>query len=72
MTARSSTWKRRHSGDGSRILYKENDDLYVINPDGSGKRLLRSRAEGEYYLLTPAISPNGKYIVFARIYDSSN
>jgi tricorn protease-like protein len=60
------------SGDGSRILYKKNDDLYVINPDGSGKRLLRSRAEGEYYLLTPAISPDGKYIVFARIYNSAN
>jgi TolB protein len=56
------TW----SPDGTRIAFKSNGNIYVMNADGSAqKRLTRapSTGRGDEY---PAWSPDGSRIAFAR------
>jgi TolB protein len=43
----------------------EGADLYVMNPDGSGRKLLVRNTGGEF-ILDPAWSPDGKRVAFDR------
>jgi dipeptidyl aminopeptidase/acylaminoacyl peptidase len=55
----------RWSPDGRRILFNafdnNNNDIYVINPDGSGLRRLTSHPAGDK---APAWSPDGRTVYF--------
>ncbi len=58
----------RFSPDGSRIAYVSSDadrkgDIWLMRPDGSGKRRLTAMPETWDYF--PAWSPDGKHLVFS-------
>jgi dipeptidyl aminopeptidase/acylaminoacyl peptidase len=53
------TW----SPDGTRIAFTVFDDLYVMNPDGTGLKALTHNAASEFL---PDWSPDGSRIVFQR------
>lgn len=48
------------SPDGSRVVFQENDHVFVVNIDGSG---LRQLTTGDFHESYPAFSPDGKSIV---------
>jgi hypothetical protein len=50
------------SPDGKNIVFQMDDDLYVINADGSKPRKLTNGARNEY----AAWSPDGQWIAFTR------
>jgi len=62
------TW----SPDGNRIAFRSqrdgNDEIYVMNADGSCQTNLTDDPENE---LSPAWSPDGKRIAFARFFDGN-
>ena len=59
-----NAWNARWSPDGRVIAYGIwNEGVYLINPDGSGKRRLFTPAEGETFG-TPTWSPDGTHLAF--------
>ncbi len=55
------------SPEGSKILFTLKDDLRIINPDGTGEKVLvATRDTGGWYddVKGPAWSPDGNYIVY--------
>ncbi|WP_166139466.1 TolB family protein [Nocardioides ochotonae] len=68
------------SPDGRRIVFQRSgptqDDIFVVNADGTGLRQLTSRSHPEGNCLplsgvcnfTPAWSPSGRHIVFSRAF----
>jgi Tol biopolymer transport system component len=55
------SWSR----DGKRILFTSNNEIFVMNGDGSGKRQLTFHTQGAN--ITPVESPDGKHIAFTGI-----
>lgn len=51
------------SPDGTEIAFARAGDLYAVRPDGSGERRLTS---GSALDSRPAVSANGRYVVFER------
>ena len=62
------TW----SPDGTHLAFRSqrdgNDEIYVMNPDGTCQTNLTKSPEGDW---SPAWSPDGKRIAFARFFDSN-
>ena len=62
------TW----SPDGKRIAFRSqrdgNDEIYVMNADGTCQRNLTNDAVNDW---SPAWSPDGKHIAFARFFDGN-
>jgi len=57
----------RFSPDGKKVVYVSSEadgkgDIWIMNPDGSGKKRLTIRDETYDYF--PSWSPDGKYVVF--------
>jgi Tol biopolymer transport system component len=53
------------SPDGTKIVYFESPDVYVINADGSGRLALRSTQPLRWQDFQPDWSPDGKKIAFS-------
>jgi Tol biopolymer transport system component len=53
------------SPDGRWILSDDRGGLYVVHPDGSGRRRIPIAVGGRAFAFTPGWSPDGRKIVFA-------
>ncbi|MGE5681216.1 MAG: hypothetical protein ACM34K_10105 [Bacillota bacterium] len=54
------------SPDQSKILYVKSGSIYMINPDGSGRKLVYSENDKYVSIGQPKLSFDGKYVLFGR------
>jgi len=60
------TWELSWSPDGGKLVFAENDDIFVVNIDGKGRRNLTNNPA---YDDEPSWSPDGRKIVFVSSRD---
>lgn len=68
----SATWQPQPKASAEWIAYAgEDKQLYVIHPDGSGKRQISPAANQKFSFGSLAWSASGRYLLFSSDYDPS-
>lgn len=81
VTKDSLNYKYNYSRDGGKIVFPDNDDIFVMNADGSNKKKLTNHYNSKKdspkkivdgvpiireFNTSPSFSPDGKLIIFVR------